>query len=280
MFKKYLKKKTRFHLKRYLEKKYVVLPKKKRFDSKLSPWREDFFNMVDKKITDDVKIILEIGDGDGALSYKLSKKYNDRFFYGIDNSTASFKENNYYHLNMNATDIFFNDNFFDFIFSHNAFEHINGLERTIKEVSRILKPNGRFYTIFGPLWTTAYGHHFYEHTEDKVSSVFPPYCHLYLNDKELVKLIKKQLGVFSRKRIVAEDHLIGGVNNKLLPEDYRNIFKNRNDLKIIMFNELTSHQHCNFKISDLPKNPQDRFKTLQKDDYNVFGFEIEGIKLS
>lgn len=276
---KYFIRRTKIRLRKYLETRVVILQKKQILSSDLSPWREDFFNEVVKKVTNDVKTVLEIGDGDGALSYKLSKKYDDRFFYGIDVGLEPFKKNNYCHLNMNATELLFQDNFFDLIISHNVFEHIHGLEEAVNEAIRVLKPGGKFYAFFAPIWTSAYGHHFYKDTGEKVSSEFPPFCHLYVSGKDMAKLIKKKVGYFSEGRIQAEEYLIGGCNNKLLPEDYRNIFKSRMNFRIIKFNEITEHHHNNININVLPKNLLDRYGTMPKQDFQVVGFEIEGLKL-
>ena len=274
---KYLKQKAKLGVIQHLEKKFVILAKKKNPPSRLHPWRENFLSIVDKKITDDVKTILEIGDGDGALSYHLSRKYRDRHFYGIDIGAASFKTHNYYHLNMSATEMLFHDDFFDLIISQNVFEHIQGLEKAVDEAVRILKPHGRLYTLFTPVWTSAFGHHLYTETNKKVRSDFPPFCHLYLNDRELTKLIKNKLGRFSKRRLKAEAYLLGEVNNKLLPDDYRRIFTQLDGMQMVKFKEITQHHH-NDNLGDLPPKPLERYRALPPKDYYVVGFEYEGVK--
>ncbi|MGK5094013.1 class I SAM-dependent methyltransferase [Deltaproteobacteria bacterium TL4] len=274
----YFVRKFKLFLKKRLEKKFVILGKKKALSSSLVPWREEFFEKIDKRITGEVKTILEIGDGDGALSYKLSQKHSDCFFYGIDIETESFKENNYYHLNMDSTEIVFQDNFFDLIISHNVFEHIHNLGEALEEMIRVLKPDGKMYAYFAPIWTSAYGHHFYNDTGEVVDSVFPPYVHLSMSDEKLKKYIPKKIGLFSMERIQAENYLIGGCNNKLRSDDYRKLFLDRKDFEILKFDEITDHHHNN-NISDLPTNLLERYRSMPKEDLRVIGFEIEGRKV-
>lgn len=249
------------------------------FEKELPPWRSKFLNDVIKKIGSETKTILEIGDGDGLLSYKLSKQFIDRNFYGIDIGRCHYKINNYQHLKMSATELLFPEKCFDLIISHNVFEHINGLELAITEALRVLKPNGRLYAYFAPVWTSAYGHHFYNDTGKEVTSVFPPFCHLYLNDEALLRLIKEKVGYFSPERIRAEDYLIGGCNNKLLPDDYREIFRNRKDFTVTKFNEITNHHHNHNDNRFTSIQLCDKYLTLTKEDLRVVGFEIEGVKL-
>ncbi len=274
----YFIKRAKNYLRKYLESRVVILAKKQTLSADLSPWREEYLREVEKRITDEVQAVLEIGDGDGALSYRLSKKYGDRNFYGIDIGKESFKKNNYYHLNMNATEMIFQSNFFDLVISHNVFEHIHGLELAVNEAIRVLKPDGKLYVFFAPIWTSAYGHHFYKDTGERVTSEFLPFCHVSFSENDLMRLIRKKVGRFEVERIQAEEYLIGGCNNKLIPEDYREIFRDRDDFKITKFNEITSHHHNSSDVCDLQFDLLDRYKAIPKEDFKIVGFEIEGIK--
>lgn len=48
---------------------------------------------------------------------------------------------------------------FDIIVSEDAFEHILDIEAVVEEMSERLKPGGRLYTGFGPLWNSPFGGH-------------------------------------------------------------------------------------------------------------------------
>ncbi len=276
---KYIKKRIKSQLKQYFENRFVLLSRKKSERKDLNPWLIEFLEQVKNKITNDVKYILEIGDGDGGISSHLATQYADRHFYGIDIGTEPYKEDNYYHLNMSATDILYHDNFFDLVISQNVFEHIQGLNSAIDEIVRVLKPGGRLYASFAPVWTSAYGHHFFDDDGKKVSSVFPPFCHVYMQDQALRRLIKKKVGWYSKKRIQAENYLLGDANNKLLPEDYRKMIYKRSGFKVLKFRAITDHHHNDFKRKDVPTKPLDRYKTLTRDDFYIVGFEIEGTKV-
>ena len=51
------------------------------------------------------------------------------------------------------------DNSFDAIVSLATFEHIHELPKALEELHRVLKTDGYIYTSFGPIWTSAKGHH-------------------------------------------------------------------------------------------------------------------------
>jgi SAM-dependent methyltransferase len=47
----------------------------------------------------------------------------------------------------------------DYFVSKNAFEHVIGLDQVLAEMKTRLRPNGRLYTGFGPLWNSPFGDH-------------------------------------------------------------------------------------------------------------------------
>jgi SAM-dependent methyltransferase len=53
----------------------------------------------------------------------------------------------------------FNGGEFDFILCKDSFEHIMDLEDALAEMARRLKPGGRIYAGFGPLYKSPFGHH-------------------------------------------------------------------------------------------------------------------------
>jgi ubiquinone/menaquinone biosynthesis C-methylase UbiE len=115
--------------------------------------------------------ILEIGAGDGMVSWKLRKSGHSA--YAIDQSSdmickealnegVVFKE-------MDASDLEFTDETFDLIFSYNSFEHFHDPEQVLREMTRVLRKGGHMYHSFEPINSSAFGLHAYR-------SIKVPFC--------------------------------------------------------------------------------------------------------
>lgn len=79
-----------------------------------------------------------------------------------------------------AQNLPFRDNWFDFCFSHNAFEHIPDPESALRELVRVTRPGGLIYLMFDPLWTADSGSHFLHYIGE-------PWAHLLETDSEIVQ---------------------------------------------------------------------------------------------
>lgn len=149
------------------------------------------------------KTILDIGCGDGEMVKRIAREYSPKYITGIDMSLRKREEKteNYSLIsNVDARKLPFEDNSFDFIYTISTFEHINGVAEVLAEVRRVLKPRGKFYTNFCPLWTSVCGHHVYSHGEalregmdkDKeVVEAVPPWGHLYMSEEEMREHLQK-----------------------------------------------------------------------------------------
>lgn len=82
-----------------------------------------------------------------------------------------------------AQDIFFRDDWFDIVFSLNAFEHIPDPAKALREAIRVTRPGGMVYLRFDPVWTADSGSHFLHH-------IGAPWAHLLSNDSEVVDLMR------------------------------------------------------------------------------------------
>lgn len=141
------------------------------------------------------KRILEIGCGNGDLLKYIAKYYAPNHIIGIDPgleswwSTEESTGNNWEVLSGAAESLGFEDNEFDAVISISTFEHIANLEKTLSEIKRVLKPYGRFYTSFNPIWTSIIGHHFIAPEEDFWNSghlaLIPPWGHLYMSEAQM-----------------------------------------------------------------------------------------------
>lgn len=95
------------------------------------------------------KSVLEIGCGIGLDSFQMAK--NGLKLTAIDLTDVAigivserFKNNNLpgQFLVGNATELQFDDNSFDYVYSFGVLHHANDTEKTIQEVYRVLKPGG------------------------------------------------------------------------------------------------------------------------------------------
>jgi len=154
-------------------------------------WLTDMSEWIDFKD----KNVLEIGCGNGDLLKAISKCYNPKYVTGIDLMLSEWwgidesEGTNWCVKDGNAEALDFTDNSFDIVYSIATFEHIKDLEKALKEIERVLKPGGRFYTSFSPIWTSVVGHHFVEDSESTWNlehlSLIPPWGHLYMTEKEM-----------------------------------------------------------------------------------------------
>lgn len=95
--------------------------------------------------------VLEIGVGQASDSYQIALRGG--FWHGLDLTDAAKEraEKRFELANQpygevkvgSATDIPWEDNFFDVIYSHGVLHHIPDINKTQKELSRVLKPNGK-----------------------------------------------------------------------------------------------------------------------------------------
>lgn len=83
-------------------------------------------------------------------------------------------------LTADAQNLPFRDDWFDFCFSQNAFEHIPDPERALREMVRVTRAGGLIYLMFDPLWTADSGSHFLDYIGE-------PWAHLIETDAEIVQ---------------------------------------------------------------------------------------------
>jgi 2-polyprenyl-3-methyl-5-hydroxy-6-metoxy-1,4-benzoquinol methylase len=131
------------------------------------------------------KKILDLGCGDGALSYLLWKKGS--IVYGIDNSEIAIKYAKKKHTEFNTNCQFlladcykteFDSNYFDCVVCTDVMEHILEPLKLLTETKRVLKPEG--YAVistpirftYKPLDKMHMLEWFQEEFEDMVSQVF------------------------------------------------------------------------------------------------------------
>ena len=99
--------------------------------------------------------ILDLGTGSGYLSCSIAKKYPDISIVGLDivekalevNRVKAEKENlrNLSFISYGGIDFPFVDNEFDMVISRYALHHFPDIQKSISEVSRVIKKEGFFF---------------------------------------------------------------------------------------------------------------------------------------
>ena len=199
------------------------------------------------------KTVLEIGsDWNGTLLGELKGNLKVDKAYGINlKSRDSMISENVYHLKRDAGNTGFDDCQFDNILSLATFEHIEDLSSVLCESYRVLKKGGTLFTLFGPIWPSAWGHHLWV-TVDNVTynyhnTKLPPFCHLISNKDDIISFLEKEYGYpVHHCEVIAEYACSSQEQNKLFFEDYERIFA-ESEFKVLL---LAGHK--NIPYSDYP----------------------------
>ncbi len=84
--------------------------------------------------------------------------FDRQYFKELSKLNKSGKKKRQILMHMNAENLRFHDNSFDFIISVLSFEHFKNVEKCVKEISRVLKKGGKFY-ISIDVYSGFYGGH-------------------------------------------------------------------------------------------------------------------------
>jgi len=115
--------------------------------------------------------VLDFGAGAGATVYRYRRAGFDA--YGVDIAEAG----DYYRDKMRAEGLLggdeplrqldlsnyrlpFDDGRFDFVFSHQVFEHVQNYDEALAEIRRVLAPGGVSLHVFPPRWSLREAHTF------------------------------------------------------------------------------------------------------------------------
>ncbi len=127
-----------------------------------------------------------------------------------------------------VTKLPFPEGYFDVIVSSSAFEHIRGLDQGLVEMHRVLKRGGSLYSMYGPIWSTCYGHHIWFNHQGKEYTyhnvILPPWCHLLLERSELKDRLKDHAAPDLIEAILEWVYHSDG-QNRLFFEDYETIIR-------------------------------------------------------
>lgn len=233
---------------------------------------QKYLDLVLKNIPIEGKNVLEIGCGSGSLCRALLQ-HNPLQITGIDYAlTTRWKETEISDKRLtlreaDACNLDIPDSSIDSIYSINVFEHIDNLKSALGEIGRVLKPGGKVFTIFSPIWTSRDGHH-YKHWIEDIRKHIPPWGHLFLSKQELQEAILKS----SKDEALAEKasktifHRKG--LNRLSYSEYLNLFDFARDEYSLKFKLKESKD----------KKFEDYFVELQQYPgyQNIKGLDVRG----
>ncbi len=118
---------------------------------------------------------------------------------------------------------------FDVAFSIACFEHVSRLPKALHRIARLLRPGGRLFTMFSPIWSAHDGHHLPEIT-DQTGRTFkfdrspiPPWGHLLVGPSGLYEFLCKQTDPATAEEMVYYVYHAPHIN-RLFLEDYVNYF--------------------------------------------------------
>lgn len=103
--------------------------------------------LLNQKVISGAKI-LDIGCSGGLMRKFLQEQGLNLSYYGLDLIIEALRANKRYHSNVNlfnasATELPFQNESFEYIISAETLEHIPDTVKTLREVYRVLKPQGR-----------------------------------------------------------------------------------------------------------------------------------------
>ena len=120
---------------------------------------------------------------------------------------SELKEYNLYHGRIEDLPPGF-EGFFDVVFSIAAFEHIVHLPEALEKMYCALRPGGKIFSLFAPIWSTYNGHHL-PAIEDKAGNIWscsnvpiPPWFHLIMRPMELYDHLCGQCDKETARKII------------------------------------------------------------------------------
>lgn len=201
----------------------VINPEK--YTSTLSKaYGNDFWELIKGKK------VLDFGCGEGGFVIAMASKGNsdvegvdiyDDFDVAKEYISQNGVLNTKFHVGMSSV---LEDASYDVIISHDSFEHFEDPAYILKEMSRLLKPEGHLLIKFGPTWMGPYGRH--------MSGTYKksrPWIHLLFSERSMMRIHSVYHNKKELKTLYKD--LKGGLNKMTIAKAAR-IIKSNSSLKI------------------------------------------------
>ncbi len=157
----------------------------------LNPWVLDALQTAERLVGLKGKCVLEIG---GSVPIEAVRALGVQHWTACDLNPDVAQAADYTALRTDAAATLLPSESIDVAYSVCAFEHFDRLDAVLAEAHRVLRPGGRLFTQFAPIWSSSVGHHVWimEQGQPLVTfndHVIPRWGHLLLEEHELLAFL-------------------------------------------------------------------------------------------
>lgn len=203
---------------------------------------DDMYNTLGSIVIPSESRALDVGGGQGmhacflaqhyALCYCLDiidyqSLYNGEYYRlfkeKCERNSVVYNNQQLRFIESDAMNMLFRDEYFDFVTSFNALEHIPDPLRALEEMVRVTSKGGIIFITFDPVWTADTGSHF-------IHKVPEPWAHLVESQDAF---IQKMQGAGASEDEISDFKF---AMNQLRPSRHREIFSqiiNRSDIELL-----------------------------------------------
>lgn len=141
---------------------------------------------------------LDIGAGDGLITSLIDGE-------GIDDNTIAVKLAKEMGANVvmgDAYNLEYNDNTFDNVLMSDVIEHLEKPDIAVKEVKRVLRPNGYYYIVTPPAKMGGLHdkYHYKEYTPKELVEYIESWGFILINNIEIIDKYVRMYGVFKNEK--------------------------------------------------------------------------------
>ena len=196
------------------------------------------------------KKILEIGCGDGMVSYWL-RKYGHQVWLTDAEDWRSDRAKDLFFCKMDINQKWegLPETSFDLIFSYNSFEHFAEPAEVLRQMKEHLVPGGRIYLNFAPLYCSPWGLHAY-------NTLKMPYPQFLFSEDFIINKLN-ELGI----RDLGKEQNSLQFTNRWRVNAYENLWKS-SGMELETIKRLRTEEHLNM-IARYPECFSGRALTLE-----------------